>query len=183
MKHTTVLLFVLLHVCISAPVHAQVKPGDQAPDFGQPELFPTDGKTSTLWVSDFVGPDAPAKTKRKALLISFCASYCKPCWKELPFLLKLKDDFGAIGLEVWSVLADREPDGLEAGRRKLAAARGKLLMTRTGSRAMGNKYMGSQWEMPALYLIDSTGKIKMVLQGLDQGRLGKLRKVIEGMLD
>lgn len=182
MLKTLPLLFVLVMVLLSHPAQGQVKAGDMAPDFGQPDLFGVDGQTGTRWVSDFIGPDAPSDKRVKALLISFCASYCKPCWKELPFLLKLKKDLGSSGLEVWSILVDRDADGLEAGRTKLASAKGTIVLTRTGSRAMADKFMGGKWEMPALFLLDSTGKVVMTLKGLDHGGLDRLEKKVGELL-
>jgi len=164
---------------LSFPATAQVKTGDKAPDFGQRDLF---GALGEVWVSDFVGTEAPAETKKKALLISFSASYCKPCWKELPQLLELKKKYGPKGFEVWTVLVDQEAEGRELGKKRLEKARGKMTITRMAVRRMADVYMGKKWEMPALFLVAGDGKVVSTLKGLDAGGFDKLEKKLSELL-
>lgn len=173
-------LYCLLLLVAPTPASAQVKTGDTAPDFGQRDLFGAPGET---WVSDFVGPEAPAETSKKALLISFSASYCKPCWKELPHLLELKEKYGPKGFEVWTVLVDQETEERAVGKKKLEKARGKIIITRMAVRKMANVYMGEKWEMPALFLVAGDGKVVSVLKGLDQGGFDKLESRLSTLLN
>ncbi|MBM4355588.1 MAG: TlpA family protein disulfide reductase [Deltaproteobacteria bacterium] len=141
---------------------AQVKEGQKAPDFGQRDLYDDTPKAEEYWVSDFVGPD-PSRGPRKVLLLAFCASHCKPCWEELPELIRLKETYGKEGLEVWSVLIDDEVDGREKGKEKLQSARGKFVTTRVGSQTMPDAYLGKKHELPTLVLVGADGIIALVL--------------------
>lgn len=157
----------------------QVKTGDRAPDFGQRDIF--DEKTE-YWVSDFVGPEATDRAA-KALLLSFSASYCKPCWKELPDVLKLKGKYGSKGFEVWTVLVDQENEGREKGKKQLASAKGKIVCTRMAGRKMANDYLGTKHELPALFLIDKDGKVVDTLKGLDKGGLKQLERKLKKLVE
>lgn len=141
---------------------AQVKEGQKAPDFGQRDLYDDTSAAQEYWVSDFVGAD-PSRGPHKALLLAFCASYCKPCWGELPELIRLKESHGKHGLEVWSVLIDDDADGREAGKKKLESARGKLVTTRVGSQSMPDAYLGKKHELPTLVLVGGNGIVALVL--------------------
>jgi len=171
----------LLVLLLSTPLCAKVKEGQTAPDFGLRDLFDESADAKSYWVSDFVGPEA-AENAKKALLISFCHSSCKACWIELPELLGLKVKYGARGFEVWSILVDTDPEGREKGKQKLAPARGKIVVTRTASTRMPNEYMGTPWEMPALFLIDRNGKVVRILHEYKPDELKALDRQVEELV-
>jgi len=178
MKGLLLIVVLSMLALVPPPASAQAKKGGDASDYGQRDLF--DGETE-YWVSDFVGSEA--EQKKKALLVSFCASFCKPCWKELPLLLELKKKYGERGFELWSVLVDQDNEGRDIGKKKLQPAKGKAVCTRMAGRRMADEYMGRKWEMPALFLIDGKGKIVEVLKGLDKGGLKRLENKLKDLLD
>lgn len=152
----------VLALSFALPSRAQVKEGQKAPDFGQRDLYDESSTSEEYWISDFVGSD-PSRGPHKALLLAFCASYCKPCWEELPELIRLKETYGKEGLEVWSILIDEEADGRERGKEKLQSARCKLVTTRVGSQTMPDAYLGRKHELPTLVLVDGKGTIAQVV--------------------
>jgi peroxiredoxin len=68
--------------------------GSMAPEISQPS---PDGKTKNL-----------SALKGKVVLIDFWASWCKPCLKESPNVVKLYNKFKSKGLEIFGVSLDKE---------------------------------------------------------------------------
>jgi thiol-disulfide isomerase/thioredoxin len=46
--------------------------------------------------------------KGKVVLVNFWATWCAPCRKEMPSLVKLQEDYGAKGLQVVAITVDTE---------------------------------------------------------------------------
>lgn len=181
MRFAAVPAILLFLVMAPRPAAAQVKVGDSAilHDFGQRDLFEPEKE---YWISNFVGPEAWPKQRKKALLLSFCASYCEACWEELPRLLQWKEEYGRRGFEIWEVVVDQEPEGRRKAKQKMQRARGKIVITRMAVRKMADTYMGKPWTMPALYLIDRHGRVVSILRGLEKGGLKRLKKNLEQLL-
>ena len=134
---------VLILTLVSLTAMAQVKVGDKAPDFGQRSIF--DSKKE-FWVGDMVGPGVTQG--HKVLLIVFAASYCKPCWKELPDVIRLREQFAGQGLEVLYVIADMEPSGWAKARKRLKAAGVTFPCVRLCVSSMGNAYLARPGHCP-----------------------------------
>jgi peroxiredoxin len=175
------LVFVAAAVLSTAEAQAQVKKGDNAlaKDYGQKDLF---GAEAMYWLSSFVGPDA-GEGKKEALLLSFCHSSCEACWEELPSLIELKKKYGSEGVEIWSVLVDDDDEGRAIGKKKLAPARDVFVVTRMAVPAMADAYLGRPWVMPALFLIDGDGRVRLVLQGKDTKNQKKLEKEVRSLVE
>jgi thiol-disulfide isomerase/thioredoxin len=62
----------------------------------------------SLVLYDLVGKPIDFKelVGKKVLVISFWATYCKPCKSEMPFLQKMTEDYGEQGLEVVAISQD-----------------------------------------------------------------------------
>ena len=64
---------------------------------------------TVVGLDKYVGPDASEKDV-KVVLLSFMASFCAPCKKEMPYLQFLHDRYKDFGLRVVSVSIDTEPE-------------------------------------------------------------------------
>ena len=82
--------------------------GDDVPVFTLKAVNPDVAGAPYVSIDHFFG--AEAKTPKKAILLSFFATYCEPCKKELPYLASLQDAYSASGLQTMLVSIDKEAD-------------------------------------------------------------------------
>jgi thiol-disulfide isomerase/thioredoxin len=86
---TSLAVFALC-AAIVAPVRAQ----DPAPELALPDLGGAEQKLSAY--------------RGKVVLVNFWATWCAPCRKEMPALVKLQDEYGEKGFQVVAVTVDTE---------------------------------------------------------------------------
>ncbi len=86
------LLLVGLGLLAAAPIHAQ----DNAPAVPDFRLKNLDGKSISLHESLATGP----------VLVSFWATWCKPCLQEMPHLNDIHAEFSEQGLQVFLITID-----------------------------------------------------------------------------
>ncbi len=121
---------------------------DPAPDF---HLTDTAGNSVTL-----------SHERGKLVLLNFWGTWCPPCKKETPDLIRLDADYHSKGLEVVGV-ALSEKGGVE-GLRQRCAERGipfhQAIATEEILKAYGNIH-----EVPITVLIDAQGRIRNRWEG------------------
>ena len=99
--------------------------GDEAPSFRLKTVNAELSKMSTVALDDYVGSDVPeGSTKKKVLMLSFWASYCEPCKREMPFLSTLYKEYGDKGLFVTSISIDKDEAALKKVDEIVAVAKG-----------------------------------------------------------
>jgi cytochrome c biogenesis protein CcmG, thiol:disulfide interchange protein DsbE len=136
-------------------VHAEVKPGQTAPDFDSPTLSQQPLKLSSL--------------RGKVVLLDFWASWCEPCKKELPLLSKLAPRLKQKGIEIVAVNIDDDRKNAE----DFVRAKGIGLTVVTD----GSKKIVGRWEppkMPSSFVIDRGGVVRAVNGGFEPGDESKL---------
>ena len=94
MKFFVIVIFVLTILysnLLAQDTESPVKMGDQSPAFSLPDL-----QNNYIFLRDYNGEKLrkPWKNKTKyAVVISFFATWCGPCKKEIPYLEKLQTEF------------------------------------------------------------------------------------------
>ena len=102
----------LLLALVAAPAFAEdlAEVDKPVPTFRLPVYNAKEFGESSVAIDTYVGVEATDK-KTKALLVSFMASFCGPCKKEMPYLQKLHEQHKENGLRVMMVAIDTETDG------------------------------------------------------------------------
>jgi thiol-disulfide isomerase/thioredoxin len=156
-----------LVLSLSAPaVRAaeDVSVGAPAPAFSLRTLNPEAAGGGWVSLEKLVGPrseDAGARV----VLLSFFASWCEPCKKELPFLVQLDRTYRAAGLRVVSVDIDADEAGIQAARRLVSEAG---LTHPCGSdrfNILARRYLGEKAPLPSAFLVRRDGTIARVDRG------------------
>jgi alkyl hydroperoxide reductase subunit AhpC len=105
----------LLALAVAAPPAQQLEVGQEAPQFVLKTLNEKRSTVAQFALRNFVGE--AAKEKKKAVVLSFAASYCEPCKKELAELKKLKAKFDASNVLLAVVVIDTDAEGIEKMRK------------------------------------------------------------------
>jgi thiol-disulfide isomerase/thioredoxin len=116
-----------------------------------------------LVLKDLDGKTVDLKDYRgKAVLVNFWATWCAPCKIELPWLVKLRDQYGPQGFEVLGVAADDAP---KAEIAKSAKQYGLSYPVLVEGLTVADKWGGLD-SLPTSFYIDRDGKISDVTVGL-----------------
>ena len=144
---------------------AQLKTGDIATDFGLRPILASQGKRIVWLESAFKMKGA---VKNPLLMLTFFASYCKPCHAEIDIIKDLHLSYSGKGMAVILVVVDMD----EPGRRKAATflkeKKPEFPCLKLKVPTMANVYLGAKRTLPAIYLIDAGMKIVGVYHHLDQ---------------
>lgn len=165
----------------------ELKPGDEAPKFALQDLS---GNYELLTKWSGVKLSRPATQPiRHVILLSFFATWCAPCMKELPHLQNLYEKYQ--GKEVKFFLIDiteatRSVPGVENSpeARPFLRKRGitmPILMDIYGKAL--EQYVPSKL-LPRLFVIDKSRKIRLIKRGFreEEDFEGELSTVIDNLL-
>ncbi|MEW5853676.1 MAG: TlpA disulfide reductase family protein [Myxococcota bacterium] len=163
---------------VGAAEEGALKEGDLAPVFTGRVLNPDVAGVKQVALDQVVGGTAqPAK---KALILSFFATYCEPCKKELPYLQALHEKYKDQGLGVMVVSIDQKPEDI-AKVSELVKEKGvtyPVLSDRFN--IVAKRY--SVKRLPCLYMLDGTGKITMASTGYSEEFSGELLAAVQNRL-
>jgi peroxiredoxin len=124
-------------------IKASLKPGNLFPDFTAKD---TEGKELTL-----------SSYKGKVVLIDFWATWCGPCMREMPNVIKAYEKYHAKGFEIIGISFDSKKEKLD----KVIKAKNMTWRQYFDGKGWGN-LLGKQFgisSIPATYLIGKDGKI------------------------
>jgi thiol-disulfide isomerase/thioredoxin len=138
--------------------------GLPAPGFSLKTLNPEVAGLTWLALDRYVGEEAEDPGAR-VVLLSFFASWCGPCQKELPFLAQLDALYRGQGLRVVSVSIDRDEAGLEAARRMAAAARVAFPVLSDRFNFLAKRYLGDEAPLPSVFLVARDGTVLRIERG------------------
>lgn len=144
-----VLILCLACVSLSAVVAAQPSVGQQAFEIALP-----DSKGSIQKLSDHRG---------KVVLVDFWASWCGPCRKANPDLVKLYAQYRDKGFEIFGVSIDDEK---RAWTKAIAAD--KITWKQVNEKGGWDAPVALQWKLeqiPASFLLDKDGKVVAIDPG------------------
>ena len=158
-------------VALSVCVVSQVAWSAQAGVFSVPEIT-TAGKGAFFSLEKAL----PVGSKNKSLLVSFFATYCEPCKKEIPHLAKMKEELAGSGFDVVLISIDKdEAKAKEAAQLVQDTGKGiKVLWDRFN--IVARRY--NVEALPNMVWIRGDRSIGESLIGYDLPKLAELKKTI-----
>jgi len=143
-----------------------IQVGDRIPGF---YLKHIDG--GRFFLKDYIGEGA--KFRHKALIFSLCASYCKPCKKEIPELGKMREKYGDKGLGIFLIAIEKKENA-----RKLIEETGTTLPVLIDRYLLVPKLIG-RTGIPCTLLVDGDGIVRYVNTGFNEENAGEFIKKFE----
>ena len=158
------LLALALAAAGPAAAEDEIGVGLPAPTFTLRALNPDVAGAATVSLDRLVGPDSEDPGARLVLL-SFFASWCEPCQRELPFLVQLDGMYRDRGLRVLSVSIDQEPPAIEKARAQVTAAGARHPVLSDRFNFLARRYLGEKAPLPSVFLIDRAGNVTRIERG------------------
>lgn len=156
----------------------QLDVGEEALAFRIRVLNGDKAKMPTFDIQDVIGPEAT--NKKKLVIMSFFATYCEPCKRELPFLGALYEAMKDQGLQVVSVSIDKEEDKIKVAS-DLAAQHNLTYPVLTDRfQVVAKRYFISK--LPCLYFIDGNMKVAKVSIGYDDNATKEILSTVRAAL-
>jgi cytochrome c biogenesis protein CcmG, thiol:disulfide interchange protein DsbE len=144
--------------------------GEQVPSFTLKALNGDILGESYISIDRYLG--SGAKEPKKALLLSFFATYCEPCKREIPLLAALYEAYKEKGLQIVLVSIDTEAEKVEFAK-TLAKDNGvKFPVLSDRFNIVAKRYFVAK--LPNSYLLGSEGKVAMANVGYSEDTSKKL---------
>jgi thiol-disulfide isomerase/thioredoxin len=159
-------LAALLAVLVASPAAAdeEIALGRPAPAFTLRALNPEVAGAPMVSLDRYVGPEAE-DAAAKLVLLTFFASWCEPCARELPLLVQLDRRYRAAGLRVLAVSIDREEPEIDAARRLTEAANVAYPVLSDRFNFLARRYLGEQAPLPSVFLVREDGTLARIERG------------------
>jgi thiol-disulfide isomerase/thioredoxin len=138
--------------------------GLPAPGFSLKTLNPEVAGLTWLALDRYVGEEAEDPAA-KVVLLSFFASWCGPCQKEMPFLAQLDGMYRGQGLRVVSISIDKEEAGIDAARKMAAAAKVGFPVLSDRFNFLAKRYLGDEAPLPSVFLVARDGTVLRIERG------------------
>lgn len=177
----TVLAAAVLLAALPAAAEEEVGEGLPAPSFSLRTLNPDVAGTGWVSLDRFVG-DEPEDPGAKAVLVSFFASWCDPCRREMPFLVQLDRMYREQGLRVLGIDIDKEDAGIETAKKLIAAAKVGYPVLSDRFNFLARRYLGEQAPLPSVFLIRRDGVISRIERGYAKDASAFLLAEVQGAL-
>lgn len=117
-------------------------------------------------------------TSGQVVLVTFWASWCAPCIKELPILEGIQHMAGAKRLRVIAVNFQEDRDKFR--RMAVALKNAELILTSDTTGKISNAY--GVYTLPHMFMLDHTGKIVAIHAGYSEDALPDLVAEINKLL-
>ena len=178
----TMLLALLLATGTETADKPLLNPGDDAPLFSAVLHNPEAAGMQRIDVASLVGPEAEAEQQKKAVLISFFATWCKPCKKEMPFLEKLYTEYKSKGLQIISVAIDKDEATWPEIGELVKKNKVTYPIVKDRYNLIARQYLGDKTAMPSVFILDKDGKVVLVKQGYTNDAAEFLKAEVEKAL-
>lgn len=171
----------------AAPAADGLPPGTPAPQFKLPVVNEFSAvlkvgeaaKPVKKWgPADWSGP-APTETK-KLVIMSFFATYCDPCKKEMPELARLYDTYKDQGLGVMLVSIDKGDEQKQEILDLAAKSAVKFPVMHDRFQVVARRYSAER--LPYMLMLDASGTIRTVHVGYTEALKANLENEVRAGL-
>ena len=145
----------------------QLKVGEDFPGF-----FSTDLDGNMFFLKDHVGENA--EYKHAGIIFSFCASWCKPCKKEIPELEKLHAKYADKGIAAYLIAVGED----KAKVREFTSEMGTSLPVLVDRYQKALEQVGRPG-LPHTIFIDNSGKVRFVNTGFSEETAAEILERLE----
>lgn len=153
-------------VLVAAPAFAEELAAldRPAPPFRVPVYNQRAFGEASVGLDSYVGPDAADK-KTKVLVVSFMASWCGPCKKEMPYLQTLYDEHRDKGLRVMLIAIDTDAEGQKKVDELIELNKVTFPVGRDRFNIVARRWLGTQSPLPSLFFVRPDGTVSSVHRG------------------
>jgi len=167
-KAIPILIFLFLSTLL-ASAYAQPQIGEKTPGFITSTL---DGKRIAL-------KEYWEQRGKKALVLSFFATWCQPCKEDLRYLQKVQDQYGNIGLQIFAVhTQDSSKENVVKEFMEKLGVKIPVLLDEYG--IIGKRYAVTA--LPCNFVVDKDGILKAKYFGYGEDVKKRFEKQLKGLL-
>ena len=173
MKLFIITQFFLLNVVLAQSETNKLEVGQAAPAFSLPDL-----QNEYVFLRDYSGEKLRKSWKNKTkhvVVLSFFATWCAPCKKEIPYLEQLQTEFKDKDIKFFLIDVGEERAKIEEF----------LKTTKVGLKILHDRYQQTAEKynatsLPRLIVIDKNGIVKLIKKGFKDGEsfLQEMRALI-----
>ncbi len=138
--------------------------GRQAPMFRLPAYNAKAIGAPVVGLDKYIGAQ-PADKNAKVVLLSFMASFCAPCKKEMPYLQALHQKYAEQGLRVLMVSIDTEPAGQKIIDELIATHQVTFPVLKDRFNLVARRWLGNQSPLPSVFMVKPDGVVISVHRG------------------
>jgi thiol-disulfide isomerase/thioredoxin len=138
-----------------------------APTFRLPVYNPKEFGEPSVAIDTYTGFEATDK-KAKLLVVSFMASFCGPCKKEMPYLQTLHEKHKDAGLRIMMVAIDTDAEGQAKVDELIALNKVTFPVAKDRFNIVARRWLGTQSPLPSLFFVKPDGTISSVHRGYSQ---------------
>ena len=160
----SVLALAALLAALPAAADEEIAVGLPAPTFSLRTMNPESAGTGWLALDRYVGEE-PEDPAAKAVLMTFFASWCEPCKREMPFLVQLDRMYRDQGLRVIGVCIDQEEAGIDAAKKLVQDKHVAYPVLSDRFNFLARRYLGEKAPLPSVFLIRRDGTIAQIERG------------------
>lgn len=174
----------LAALCLALPARADddlAAVDKPAPMFRLPVYNSAAVGSTFVGLDRYVGPDA-TDNNVKVVLLSFMASFCGPCKKEMPYLESLHEKYKDFGLRVVMVSIDTEPEGQAKIDALIAANHVTFPVLKDRFNLVARRWLGAQSPLPSVFMVKPDGVVSLVHRGYNEEASALFAKEIEAAL-
>jgi thiol-disulfide isomerase/thioredoxin len=162
MRYVSIALCAAL--ALPAAAEEEIALGLPAPAFSLRTMNPDVSGTGWLALDKYAGAE-PEDPGAKVVVLSFFASWCGPCKKEMPFLVQLDSMYRTQGLRIIGVCIDSEEAGMAAAKKLIAENKVAYPVVSDRFNFLARRYLGESAPLPSVFLVRRDGAIARIERG------------------